>query len=161
LQGHNHRVCCRHGIDRQEAERRRAIDQHIRVAGVHRGKTLQCIAQAEIAPRLGDELKLGAREIDRGGNDVQPGNAGGHDGVRQRRADQDIIGGDIALVTRDAESGRGVALRVEVDDEDGLAHGGKRRSQIDRRGGLAHAALLIGHDQHARFFPLRGRMGFA
>ena len=39
--------------------------------------------------------------------------------------------------------GAGVALRVDVDQQDALLGGGQRGGEIHRRGGLAHAALLI------------------
>ena len=50
----------------------------------------------------------------------------------------------------DAEAGRGVALRVEIDDQHVLADGGERRAEIDRGRGLADAALLVGEREHAR-----------
>jgi hypothetical protein len=48
----------------------------------------------------------------------------------------------------DAETGRGVALRVEIDHQHARADRGQRRGEIDRRRGLADAALLVGDDQY-------------
>ena len=45
----------------------------------------------------------------------------------------------------DAQRGRSVALRVEVDHEDAKAVQGHRRGDVHRRGCLADAALLVGH----------------
>ena len=50
----------------------------------------------------------------------------------------------------DAESGRGIALRIKIDDENALADGGERRAQVDRGGRLSHSALLVRHDKDAR-----------
>ena len=50
----------------------------------------------------------------------------------------------------DAEPGAGIALRIEVDDQHPLADGRERRAEIDRRRGLADAALLIGEREDAR-----------
>ena len=50
----------------------------------------------------------------------------------------------------DAEAGRGVALRIEVDDQHVLADGGQRGAEIDRGRGLADAALLVGDGEDAR-----------
>ena len=51
----------------------------------------------------------------------------------------------------DAEPGAGIALRIEIDDQHALADGGERRAEIDGRGRLADAALLVGEreDAHA------------
>src|SRR4029077_5464874 len=54
----------------------------------------------------------------------------------------------VALI--DAETGARIPLRVEVDDHHALADGRKRGAEIDRRGGLADAAFLIGESDHAR-----------
>ena len=43
----------------------------------------------------------------------------------------------------------GIALRVEVDEEHRMAGGGECRAEIDRRRGLADAALLVGDGQNA------------
>ena len=48
----------------------------------------------------------------------------------------------------DAEPGRGVALRIEIDDQHPLADRGERRAEIDGRRRLADAALLIGDRQN-------------
>src|SRR4029078_9275794 len=54
------------------------------------------------------------------------------------------IGRSLALRLADAEAGRGVALRVHVDQQHFPADRGQRRGQIDGGGGLAHPAFLIG-----------------
>ena len=88
------------------------------------------------------------------------GTAVGDDGFAQRRfADQHVVGRDAAVAAVDAEAGRGVALRIEIDDQHALADGGERRAEIDRRRGLADAALLVGDGEHARRFGRLGAFG--
>src|SRR5262249_39703519 len=55
-----------------------------------------------------------------------------------------LIRGDIARLARNAKTGRGIALRIEIDQQDMLAGGGERRREIDRGRCLADPALLIG-----------------
>ena len=75
-----------------------------------------------------------------------------------RRAGQHVVGRGAARLALDAEPGRGVALRVEVDDQHVLADRGQGGAEIDRRRGLADAALLVGDRDHPR--PAGGA-GFA
>ena len=82
---------------------------------------------------------------------MQPRHRGRHHRVAQRRfADQHVIGRAVAAAAIDAETGRGVALRIEIDDQHALADRGQRGAEIDRGGGLADAALLVGQRQNAR-----------
>ena len=67
-----------------------------------------------------------------------------------RFADQHVIGRARAIAAVDAETGRGVALRIEIDDQHALADRGQRGAEVDRGGGLADAALLVGQRQNAR-----------
>ena len=60
-----------------------------------------------------------------------------------------MIGIDRAVLGGDAKAGRGVPLRVQIDNEDRLLYRGERCCSIDRGGGLAHAALLIGYGEDA------------
>ena len=57
------------------------------------------------------------------------------------------------LATRDAEAGRGVALRVEVDHQHPVAERRQRGAEVDRGGGLADAALLVGDGEDMRVGP--------
>ncbi|GAA0810557.1 hypothetical protein Sya03_19560 [Spirilliplanes yamanashiensis] len=50
----------------------------------------------------------------------------------------------------DVEARGGVALGVEVDDQDAVAVQGERDGQVDGGGGLAHAALLVRDAEDAR-----------
>src|SRR4029453_2546980 len=64
-------------------------------------------------------------------------------------AGQHIKTGDRPRVLGDTNAGRGVALRVDVEDQHLLADGGQRGTEIDGSGGLADATLLIGDGKDA------------
>ena len=148
LQRHQDRIGGRHRVDGEQIERGRTIDQHIAVVGLRRDVVIQRgdrIAQTEGAARRRPEFELEAGEIHGRGCDVQPGHRRRHHRFAQRRLpDQDVIGRAIAVAAIDAKTGRRIPLRVEIDDQDALADRGQRRAQIDRRGGLADPALLVG-----------------
>ena len=94
------------------------------------------------------DLEVEPEKIHRGGCDPEVRNRGGAAGCRQRMvAREDPIGGHAAILALHAQAGRRVALRVEIHDQDLLAHGRERGPQIDGRGGLADPAFLIGQDE--------------
>ena len=106
-------------VDGEQAERGRAVDEDDVVLGADQ---VECPAELELAAEGGDQLDLGAREVDGGrqheevlearGLDAVEGGGVGHDHVVDRRL-------HVAVV--DPEAGRRVALRVEVDDEHAVA----------------------------------------
>ena len=55
-----------------------------------------------------------------------------------------------AQAALNAETGRCIALRVEIKNEHLLADGCKRGAEIDRGRGFSHPALLIGDGDHPR-----------
>ena len=59
----------------------------------------------------------------------------------------------------DAQAGRGVALRIEVDDQRALAELGEAGADVDRRRRLADAALLVGDGDDPRQRPLGRHTG--
>ena len=161
LQRDEDRIRRGHRVDRDEIERRRTIDQHIGVgllggiAAVQHGER---IAQAKRAIALGAELELEARQIHGRRGDVQPRHRRRQDRFAQPRlADQHVVGRALAVLAIDAEPGRCVALRIEIDDQHMLAGRGQRRAEVDGGGGLADAALLVGERDDAR--PDRPRLG--
>src|SRR5690606_41718523 len=56
----------------------------------------------------------------------------------------------------DAEPGRGVALRIEIHHEHPFASRGQCRAEVDGRGGLADAALLVGDRDHPQSLGSHG-----
>jgi hypothetical protein len=59
----------------------------------------------------------------------------------------------------DTETGRRVALRVEIDHQHPLPDCGERSAKIDRSRGLTDAALLVGDRKHARRLRRFGAAG--
>ena len=162
LQRHQDRVRCGHRIDGEKIEGRRTVDQHIGVIGVRRGVGVQGgdrIAQPKRAVARRSQFEFETGKIHRRCRDMQPRHRGRHHRIAQRRcADQHVIGRAAAVAAVDAETGGGVALRIEIDDQDALADRRKRGAEIDRGGGLADAALLVGERQDARMTQLGLRL---
>src|SRR5690606_19415886 len=91
------------------------------------------------------QLDLGATEVDRGGHDIEAGNRAGHRTPANRNpVDQQVVARAFALPGRDAQPGRSVALRIEVDQQ-GLPSGGSHgRGDVDGGGSLPNPTFLIG-----------------
>ena len=82
---------------------------------------------------------------------MEPRDGGFEDRLAHRHlAGEHIVSRAAAAFAIDAEPGRGIALRVEVDDQHMLPDGSERRAEIDCGRGLADAALLIGDGQRPR-----------
>src|SRR5205085_12126467 len=66
-------------------------------------------------------------------------------------AEQGLVdGGALALVPLHPEAAGGIALRIEIDQQDPPLLGGQRGGQVHRSGGLAHPALLVRDRQQQR-----------
>jgi hypothetical protein len=97
-----------------------------------------------------NELEFGAGEIHGRRHNRESGNPGGkYRFGYPRLTHEHIVGGDLTLRLVDTEAGRRIALRVQVDDQRRLTHGGEGSTEIDRGRGFAYAAFLIGDDQNA------------
>ncbi len=80
------------------------------------------LTQARFPRQRGDELHVGAGEVNRCGNAVEVLDFGPQDDVLERNfLQQGVI--DVVRQPRfvDAEAGRGIALRIGVDDEHAAA----------------------------------------
>ena len=120
------------------------------------GISLQRLAQLERAIAIAGDLEFDAEEIHGRGDDEEARHRGRHDDVAEAAlADQHVVAGGDAALAVDAEAGRGIALRIEIDDEDALADRRERRAEVDRGRRLADAALLIRHDKDARLAARR------
>jgi hypothetical protein len=120
-------------VDRQQAERRRAVDEDDVVLGVD---VLERLAQDQLAAHLAGHRQLGLGQREVGGDDPVVV------GRLRLRAPREHVADRRAGLGIDVEVVRQVALRIEVDGEDvelGLAEDVGQRA--DRRR-LAGAALL-------------------
>ena len=103
---------------------------------------------------MAGDLQFDAKKIHGRGRDEQARHRRRHDDVAQSPlADQHVVARRDPGFAVDAETGRGVALGIEIDDENPLADGGERRAEIDGGGRLADPALLVRHRQNARARP--------
>jgi hypothetical protein len=78
--------------------------------------------------------------------------------VERGLAEHELVGGHPARRALDAEPGAGVALGVEVDDQDLAPARRQRRAEIDRGRRLADAALLVDDGEHAGGVAARARL---
>ena len=105
----------------------------------------------------GTKLDLGAGEIEVGRRHEEVADSRRLDAVLDGGIGQeDVVHRDAQLADVDAETSRGVALRVEVDDQGAVAHVGEAGAEVDGGGRLPHAALLVGERHDPRQRPGRG-----
>ena len=106
------------GVDRDGAERGRAVEEGAGEALAHRA---EAFAQADLGVLDPGQLDRGARQVDVGGDDpevVGTGGAGG--GGDLGVAGQAVVGGRVQIAVAAEGDGR-VALGVEVDEQGLLA----------------------------------------
>ena len=75
------------------------------------------------------------------------------------RLHQQVVDGLVQLVVRHAQTGGQRALRVQVHQQHPPAVLGQRGAQVDRRRGLADAALLVAHRDDLGRAVARSRLG--
>jgi hypothetical protein len=91
------------------------------------------------------QLDLGTRKGDRAGNQSNARNWRINRQLLERdRVNDRFIDGAIQGVAIEAEAARGIALWIEVDDENPLSGECEIGREIDHRRGLTDAALLVG-----------------
>ena len=101
--------------------------------------------QAAFAAIRRGELDLGAGQGQRGRDEVETGDRRRDDELGQcHRSDHRPVDRPLDERSLDPEAARGVALGVEVDDEDPFALRAEIGRKVDHRGGLPDAALLVG-----------------
>ncbi len=137
-----HRVGRGQGVHGQKPQRRRAVDEDVIVIIPEQGDGLL----EHALPGDGvDELDLDAHQVDAGRHHVEPGEVSVFfDLGKGFLARKEVVGaaGDVLAVN--AHAARGVALRIGVDEQHFFFRRSERGSDVDRGGGLPHAALLIG-----------------
>src|SRR3954452_20054734 len=139
LDGDDHAVCGDERVDRQQAERRRRVDEDPVVALPHGQDRL---LERPLPPDHGGEGELGTGEVDRGDGDVElvrPHN------LRDRQpVAEDVEHRAVDLVGVPALRHRQVPLRVEVDQEHAHALLGERPPEVEGGRRLRDSTLLVG-----------------
>src|SRR5690606_10067654 len=151
LHGDDHAVGGDQRVDGEHRQRRRAVDEDEVVVLAHRG---QRVAQ----PAL---LHLHVEQGDFGGGQVAVGRQqlvatvlGELHGIAEAAlADQHVVDGVLESVLVDARTHGGVALRVEIDQQDATLGGNQRGGQVDAGGGLADSTLLVGNRENPSHAP--------
>ena len=142
----------RHRVDSQKIKRRRAIDQHVGevcLVRYARLKRRQRVAQTIGAIARLTDFKLEAGEIECRWRKMKSRHRGRDDRVAQcRLAGQHVVSRVAAAAPINAKTGRGIALRVEIDDQHLFADGGERGAEVDRCRRLADPALLVRDCEH-------------
>src|SRR5882762_734473 len=138
----DHAVGGRQHVQREEAERRRAVDDHIAVLVP---QIPQGLAHARLAGALIHELELGAHQVLRRGDDIEIREVHVREArLGQRRAvDERLVERLADAIALDTDAARRVALRIGVDEQR-LALGRRERGRKvygSRR--LADAAFLV------------------
>jgi hypothetical protein len=153
LDRHDNGVDRGQGVDREQSERRRAVDQDQVVATAAR---IERPFQRPLALRHRHELDFGAGQRRGGWQQIEAGTHLRDDRLGQRHAaDQHVIRGGGQGLFVNPERRRRVALRIEIDQQHAKTAAGEHDRQIDRGRRLTDAALLIG-ERDAR----RSRRGF-
>src|SRR5437867_8950751 len=142
------RVGGNEGVEGQETERRRGIEENV----VKVSKDgLQRLAQPELAARLIGELHFSAPQIAIRRGDRKQVELGGNNRLRQRVLSNECSVEIPALAVRlEPQSLRGASLRIGVDQKDSPLGDGESGREIDRRGGLPDPAFLVRHGNDSR-----------
>ena len=158
----NQNLFCRNeGIDGQQAEARRAVDEDI-VQALHTlllapfGVIHQGILEASLACHQGDQFNLRARKVDIGGGTEQAGHIGAFlNNFRKRLIlNQDVVDTGNIHAVLNAQCGRGVTLRVVVDHQDIQPSLRERGCEVHGGAGFTHATLLVRHGEDTRMHRL-------
>ena len=158
----NQNLFCRdEGIDGQQAEARRAVDEDI-VQAFHTllltpfGVVHQGVLEASLARHQGDQLDLRAREVNIGGGAEQAGHIRAFlNNFRKRLIlNQDVVDAGNIHAVLNAQCGRGVTLRVVIDHQDIEPSLRERSCEVHGGAGFTHATLLVRHGEDTRMHRL-------
>ena len=138
LHRHQQRVRRAQGVQRQQLQRRRAVDEDEVVVG---GEGRERVLEQKLPPVAPDHLNARARQRLAGRQHVAV--ASMHHGLFRVRAVDDHLVHALRRGLVHAHAGGGVRLRVEVAQQHALARLIQRRDKVDTSGRLADAALLI------------------
>ena len=137
-----HRIRGDQGVQRDQPERGRAVDQDVVVlvaAGVEQR------AHPVLALGLINQFNLDADQVAGRGDELQAGKVRGSQRqlVDAGQSVETVVDGGSLRVEVEADGAGGVRLRIGIDQENRLLRDGKGGSQVDRRGRFPDAPLLV------------------
>jgi len=115
LQGYQELVGGSQPVDRQDAQRRRAVDQDVVVRRVL-GQVLQRSAQRVLPAGPGQQHRLAAGQVDRGRQQVRPVLRRRDGPAGRRLTQQDFVDRHPQRVGVQSQRERQAGLRVEIDE---------------------------------------------
>src|SRR5258708_4591640 len=135
-------------IHREQAERRRTIDQDEVVVA---RDALERGLEPRLARLQADQLDFGACELPVRWQEVVAAALGaGANSSQFSQPAQHVIHGAHGRALVDAAAHGGVALRIQINEQNTLAGLRERGGEIDARRGLADTALLVYHCEYTR-----------
>ena len=161
LHGHQHAVRGAQAVQREHAQRRRAVDQYKVVFIAH---CKQRGFQTAFAAFKVHQFHFSAGQFAIGTQHVVTGFHGRLAGLGDGgRFQQHVVHAHLERPLVDARPHRGVALWVQIDHQHPQAQLGEAGGQVDGGGGFAHTAFLVGNaeDAHAHWVSfIRRASGF-
>src|SRR5512140_1413537 len=139
----DHAVRCHEPVDREQAERRWAVDEDEVV--VRADAIVEGLAERVLAPDRREQLHLGRCELEGRRSDIDAFRLALEDDASQVRSAvvEDVGDRAFDLAQVDPEADREVRLRIHVDGKNAMAQLGEGTREVDRGGRLADAALLV------------------
>ncbi len=157
LQRDEHAVGRVERVHREQAQRRRAVDEDVVEVFFLGEESAERVLEEHVAVGVIDELDLEPHEVLRRGRDAQGGDVGADEDLAQRRAaDECIIHTALDAPRSHSHAGARVALRVHVEQERLLLGGRDARREVHRGRRLPDAALLVHDGEDARALFGRG-----
>jgi hypothetical protein len=135
-------IGCGKCVHREQAERRRAIEQDVvvLVPGWEEKAT-----EPPFTLVSAGEFDFGSRQLDRRRRQRYAARRRHHDDLFEGYVlDECLVQRSWQRASIDSEAARRVALGIDIDDKNALACEGEIRSEVYNRRGLSDAALLIG-----------------
>ena len=127
----------------EQAERRRAVDEDVVVVVAHRRRGPCCSRSSRLNAGT-SSISAPARSRLAGATKRLRTAVASMQSSMRHVVQEDVVHRGLEVADVDAQAGAGVALRIEVDDQDPVAEVGQAGAEVDRGGGLADAALLVG-----------------
>src|SRR6266567_4441304 len=146
-------------VDRDEAQRRRTIDEDEVIMVAYRS---HAVPHHPFAVRAGNKLDLGASEIRRRRYDVEVGEIHIPDNSVGKRPfpDQRVVDGGADLIRAKPDATCRIALWVAIDQKSALFGSGETRGQVNGGSGLSDTAFLVRNSDYTAH-DLKAGVGIA